>query len=46
MTLRRLVVVVLAVVVLLTVASFVFFSLGDDKPGDGRGDTIELGVDA
>ena len=41
MTLKRLVIVILAVWFVLAVASFVFFSLGGEEPDNGRGDTIE-----
>jgi hypothetical protein len=41
MTLKRLMIVLLAVWLLLVVASFLFFSLGDDEPGNGRGNRIE-----
>jgi hypothetical protein len=40
-TLKRVVVVVLAVWLLLVVTAFVFFSVEGEKPGDGKGDTIE-----
>jgi hypothetical protein len=41
MTVKRLVIVILAVWLLLVVAGFVFFSLEGEKPGGGKGDTIE-----
>ena len=41
MTLRRILLVLLLVVLVLGVVSFVFFSVGDSTPGDGRGDTVE-----
>jgi hypothetical protein len=36
-----LIVVIVIVWFVLVGISFVFFSLGDDQPGDGRGETIE-----
>jgi uncharacterized membrane protein YdfJ with MMPL/SSD domain len=41
LTLKRLIVVVIVAWLLLVLVSFVFFDVGDSKPGDGRGDTIE-----
>jgi hypothetical protein len=34
-------IVILAVWLFLVVAAFVFFSVEGEKPGDGKGDTIE-----
>ncbi|HEV2902199.1 MAG TPA: hypothetical protein VGW30_02955 [Gaiellaceae bacterium] len=41
MSLKRLIVVILTVWLLLIVAGLIFFSVEGEKPGDGRGDTIE-----
>jgi uncharacterized membrane protein YdfJ with MMPL/SSD domain len=41
LTLKRAVIVILAVWLLLVVVAFVFFSVEGEKPGDGKGDTIE-----